>query len=258
MNGKIIDRSYDSRFYTLNGDAVYEVPKKRSEGTRAPTITDAIQNGWVPSVTTVIKCLHKPNLQDWLIEQAVLAVVTTPRVPGETDDQFVDRVLNVEQIQEQQAKKAAQLGTDIHQAIQNCIADQVIDARLQLHVIPVMAILERLGKVVWSERVLVGQGYAGRADCLTDDSRILTLLDFKTTSKIPEKDAYAEHKMQVAAYAQTLGNVADRHIQTGIIYISTKSPGICSLFLQENWQRHYQDGFKPLLDVWKYMNNYRV
>lgn len=258
MNGKIIDRAYDSRFYTLDGNAVYEVPKKRSEGTRAPTITDAIQNGWVPSVTTVIKCLHKPNLQDWLIEQAVLAVVTTPRVPGETDDQFVDRVLNVEQIQEQQAKKAAQLGTDIHQAIQDAIVGRELQRKMEVFVVPVVQHLQTLGKVVWSEKVLVGEGYAGRSDCLTDDSRVMTLLDFKTTSKLPKKDAYAEHKMQVAAYAQTLGNVADRHIQTGVMYISTKEPGSSSLFLQDNWQRHYQEGFKPLLDVWKYINNYRV
>lgn len=62
--------------------------------------------------------------------------------------------------------------------------------------------------------------------------------------------------MQVAAYCKTLGNVSDRHIIGGLLYLSTKNPGEINLCLLENWERDYEEGFVPLLKVWQYVNDY--
>lgn len=248
-----VRRSDGSRFYTIHGEPVYEIPKKRGDGMKKPNINDAIELGLLPSVTTVIKTVDKPALNRWLREQACLAVLTTPRQPGEALDKFVDRVLNVEMVDQEEAKMAADKGTAIHAAIEDALNGKPYEEQWRPFVIPVLDQLDRFGKRVWSEKVVVGDGYAGRSDVLMDDRRILTLGDFKTSGKLPEKEAYAEHCMQVGAYSNTLGNVADRHIQTALIYISTAEPGRIITHIQENWQRHYE-AFRHLLQVWKYMN----
>lgn len=246
-----VRRGDGSRFYTLTGEAVYEIPKKRGDGMKKPDIRDMIENGWVPSVTTVIKAVNKPALTRWLIEQAVLAVVTTPRKPGEPDDQFVHRVLHVECVQDEQADKAAQLGTDIHDAIAKAVAGEPYDPKFQPYVTNTLNNLQLLGKKVWSERVLVGDDYAGRSDYLGEDKEWQTLVDFKTTTKPPEKDAYAEHKMQTAAYARTLKT--KKGIRTCILYLDTTNPGKIIPHIEHNWQRDFK-AFNHLLQVWRYMN----
>ncbi len=220
---------------------------------RKPTIADAKENGWLVSVTTVIKALHKPALQNWLIEQSVLAVITSPRRPGEKDDEFVHRILVEEEVQEQQARKAAQLGTDVHEAIEQAVNGEPYLPHLGPYVVPVLQNLSLLGNKVWSERVVVGKDYAGRSDYLGEDKEWLTLVDFKTTGKPPEKDAYDEHKMQVAAYAQALDNPAKKKIRTCLLYISTSAPGSVVPHIIHEWKRDFK-AFQHLLEVWKYLN----
>lgn len=248
-----VRRSNDSRFYTPDGQPVFEIPKKSGDGMKKPTITDARELGLLPSVTTIIKCLHKPALQDWLIEQAVLAVLTTPRKTGENDDDFVHRVLHVEKVQDEQARTAADLGSLIHKEIQSAIQGVPVDPRVSHFVTPAINRIKDMGRVVWTEKVLVGQGYAGRSDLLLENENAQILLDWKTTGKVPEKEAYPEHLMQLAAYAQTIGNIADRHLIIGVGYISTVIPGKIVFHCYEQWDRHFR-AFQHLLQIWNYMN----
>lgn len=243
-----------NRFYTIVGDPIYEIPKKSGVGMKRPNINDMIENSWVPSVTTVLRTIHKPALQDWLIEQAVLAVMTTPRLPDETVDTFVNRVLKVERVQDQTADKAADMGTAIHEAIEHALSGEKYHEVFRPYVVPVLDILDHFGKKVWSEKVLVGEGYAGRSDYLGQNNSFRTLVDFKTTGEPPKKEAYEEHVMQVAAYAKALEPSPNLHTQTAIVYIGTKNPGQVIYFTQENWLQNYERGFKPCLDLWRFMN----
>ena len=61
-----------------------------------------------------------------------------------------------------------------------------------------------MGKVVWTEKVLVGEGYAGRADILVEGDGDLFLTDFKTTGKLPKNGSYTEHLLQTSVPATTL------------------------------------------------------
>lgn len=254
-SAKVTSRS-SSRWYWPNGQPCYELPKKTSEGMKQPTLTDARQLGLLPSVTTILKILHKPNLQDWLIEQAVLAVMTTPRLSGETQDQFIHRVLSIERIQDEEADTAAQRGKDIHDAIEKAVRGEPWDAQWLEYVSPVLPIVRTLGRVAWTEKHLVGDGYAGRGDIALDDDRTITILDFKTAKTMPKKQSWAEHMLQTSAYAKAMGNVADRHIVTGNVYISTTSPGLVEPFFQEQWTRTYEEGFRPLVKLWQWLNQY--
>jgi hypothetical protein len=74
---------------------------------------------------------------------------------------------------------------------------------------------------------------------------------------MPKNEPWIEARLQTASYAKCIGNVADKHVITGVIYISTVLPGAVKLFLNENWQETYERGFKPLLSYWQFANNYR-
>jgi len=249
-------KSEGSRYYWPNGQPCYEIPKKSGKGMKKPNITDAREMGLVPSVTTILKVANKPALNAWLMEQAALAVLTTPRLEGEGLDAFVKRVLQDEQVQDEEASAAADKGSAIHGAIEAAIQGKPWDGVWEPYVKSVFPVIESLGKIVWSEKIVVGDGYAGRADILLENDRNLTLLDFKTTKSMPKKQSWDEHRMQTAAYAETIGNSGDRHILTGNIYISTILPGEVQLFLQEDWKRTYGLGFRKLLEYWQFINDY--
>ena len=250
-------RSESSHWYHIDGTPCYELKKKSGPGMKRPTLADARDLNLLPGVTGILKILHKPALQDWLISQAVKAVMDTPRLPGEDNNAFVERVLVQERVQDKEASGAADLGTEVHEAIEDAIQGDTIEPKYLPYVNPVMAHLKEMGKVVKSEFIVVGKGYAGRADVLLDNGHTLTLPDFKTCRTMPKKESWAEHRCQTAFYAAALGNVADRHIVTGNIYISTTNPGETAVFLQEDWATTYENACKPLLALWCYLNSYR-
>lgn len=246
----------DAHWYYPDGRACYELPKKTGGGNKVPTLADARELGLVPSVTTILKTLNKPNLTAWIVEQAVLACVTTPRHPGEAVDAFIKRVMSDEKIQDQERDAAAQRGRAVHEAIANALMYQPYDKNLEIYVAPAVKEVRNLGRVIWVERNLAGEGYAGRGDALTENDRNITLIDIKTGKTIPKKEPWLEHRLQTSAYAKCLGNVADRHIVTANIYLSTTSPGQCAVFVQEDWTRTFEEGFRPLLNFWRFANNY--
>ena len=256
MSEVITRRSEGSRWYFPDGKPCYELKKKTGEGMKTPTLADARILNLLPSVTSIIRVLNKPALNNWLTEQAVMAVMTTPRNEGEPIDEFINRVLNVEKIQDQESKVASDRGTAIHDAIECCIQGLPFDDEWRPYVEAVLPVVESLGKVIWSERHIVGEGYAGRADILLDNGNTICLPDFKTTGKLPKNGSWPEHKIQTAFYMATIGNTADRHQITGNIYISTTKPGEVALFLQEDWPNTFEKCCKPLLQVWQFLNSY--
>lgn len=251
------DRS--AHFYLPDGTPLYEVPyADPSKGFRKATLSDARKVGAFPGVTTILKVLDQPDLNTWKTEQAVLAVLSTPRMPNEKLDQFVHRVLHEEKVQEEEARKARETGNQIHKALSLALMDQQWDHSLESYVTPVVEWVKFNGKIVWTEKVLVGDGYAGRADLLIDNGILNSLLltDFKTCGKLPTKDSWLEHKLQTAAYAKTIGNTGDKRIITCNVYLSTKEPGKYAVFTQDEWQETYACGFRPILDYWRWANKY--
>lgn len=70
--------------------------------------------GHYPSVTTYLRCWPKPALERWKGEQLVLAALTLPRKEGESIDEFAKRAV---EDSEQEVRKAADIGTVIHEAM---------------------------------------------------------------------------------------------------------------------------------------------
>jgi PD-(D/E)XK nuclease superfamily len=262
----------DASWYTTAGEPLYEIPKADGKGTRAPTLADAKKRGdLLPRVTTILGLLDKPALNDWKVEQGVLAVMTTPQLPGESMDAFVHRVLHVERVQDQEAATARNRGTEIHSALQSYFNGEDVAPELLPWISPVALKITAYGERVTSEKILVGDGYAGRTDLILMAPDCWWIFDFKTSKTMPDpkKSAYVEHRLQLAAYAAAFEKFTIesavispgrlKPIRTANAYISSIVQGSFTLIEhQPDWQTTYERGFRPLVTYWQWLTGYRA
>ena len=243
-------------YYDKQGNPRHFVEKKAG-GLRPTTVADARKLNLLPSVTTVLSVLNRPALTAWKVRNAIDAALTTPRLEGETEDAFADRILTQDVNSVSDAAKA--LGTAAHDAIEKALNGNIPDLTEQVTacVAPALVAVDELGKVVFTERTLIGEGYAGKTDCVVENDEFITVIDFKTTGakKLP-KESYDEHRYQLAAYAKALGNTGDKRIRTANIYISTIRPGEIALCKNDEWQEDWLT-FKLILELWGRINNYK-
>lgn len=253
-----------SHWYYTDGRPCYELPKKDGSGMKVPTLADARKLNLLPSVTTILKCLHKQALVEWMIEQACLAVLTSPRVDGEELDAFVYRILHSERVQDQESQAARDRGTQIHAALELMFQGRAAEVSSDLlpWVKPAFDAISTRGATVGVEKIVVGNGYAGKLDLLQRSTDGLWLWDWKTTKKLPDPakgGAWSEHRLQLAAYAQAVrseGAFFAEHIHAGNVYVSTIEQGKISICEHGEWLPAYVEGFNPLVQHWQWANRY--
>ena len=111
----IVRASESQHWYTKTGDPAYTV--KNKDGHQRPTtLRDARKLGLVPSVTTIIKCAASPGLEAWKLQQMMLAALTLPRAPEESEESFISRI---QTDSKEQAKMAAERGSEVHAALES-------------------------------------------------------------------------------------------------------------------------------------------
>lgn len=257
-----VKKSDGSHWYYTDGRPCYELPKKDGSGMKVPTLADARKLNLLPGVTTILKILHKEALVSWMIEQAVLAVITTPRIPGEADDAFIHRVLNTERVQDEESQKARDRGTEIHAAMESLFLGQSIAGDIAPWIEPAAKAIMDGGKTEGVETIMVGEGYAGKVDLIQDLGDRWCIWDFKSAKKLPDpkKGAWSEHRLQLSAYARAWHirqKAAGKKIVTANAYISTVEPGkfvICNH--GEEWPVTFHHGFEPLVKHWQWATDY--
>src|SRR5690606_19485277 len=82
--------SEGGHWYGRDGSCVYEIRGANGK-MRAVNLRDARKLGLVPGVSSISQMEHKPALERWKIEQALMAALTLPRQPNEPDDAFLER-----------------------------------------------------------------------------------------------------------------------------------------------------------------------
>ena len=242
--------SESGHWYTRDGTPRYTITGKNGK-TRNTTLRDAREENLVPSVTTVLNVAAKPALTNWLQEQVLLAALTLPRLDTETEQDYIKRIVNDSK---QQGRAAADLGTDIHAAVQSFYEGKEYP-RHQKQVKGVYkAITAFFGDKIWiSERAFSHElGFGGKCDMYTDT----VVLDIKT-KEFAEGDkiaAYDEHLMQLAAYRVGLGVPSAR---CGNVFVSRNNPGVVQII---EWSAEDLDRgwlmFMALLNYWQLKNNY--
>lgn len=243
------------------GEARHYINKSSGPGSRATTIADARKHGWYPGVTNIINVLEKPALIEWMIRQAVMAVVTSPDKPGESIDDKVTRVLDIESQQDAESIQAADRGKVIHEAVENALAGRDFGTQYLKEIEAVVNQIRAMGRVICTEKIVIGEGYGGRMDVMLDNESLgcVLVIDIKTSKKLPDKGSWIEHRLQTAAYAKAEArNLGDRRILTANIYVSTTEPGKIALHTQDDWISTYENGFVPLLRYWQWSKGFYV
>lgn len=258
--------SNGGHWYSLDGKPCHTMPTKDGTGERNTTIRDARKLNLLPSVTNIIGILDKPQLTKWKMREVAKAAIRIPGPQGEEPiERFADRAIDAAM---SQVADAADLGTKIHDAIENLMrgsADQPSD-ELKVYVKPVLAWMKEVGvKVTHSEIVLVNavHGFAGRVDALFtwgDTTGKHGILDFKTKKTKPgEKvEAYDEHVLQLAAYAAThYGANALQHVVAANLFISTTEPGRLEVVKHDKDKlvKAYE-AFQQMCAIWRFRKDY--
>lgn len=210
-------------WYAKDGTPMYTVPAKNGEP-RATTLRDAKKMGLLPSVTTIMKAAASPGLEQWKMNQMMLAALTLPRMDGESEESFIKRI---QADSKEQARQAADRGTAVHEAIERFFDGQ-IEAESLPYLEPVYKkIEENFGILNWSvEKSFASGQYAGKVDLHSLDGDGV-VIDFKTkefTSESLEKVAgFDENVMQLAAYRMGL---AIPNARCANVFVSVTEPGL--------------------------------
>lgn len=236
-------------WYALDGTPCYTTLSK--DGTERPTtLRDARKLALVPSVTTIIRQAAAPALERWKRDQLMMAALTLPRRPHESE---IDWLRRVEQDSQETGRKAADRGTLIHGAIECAFRDGDYSNRdLEPWAsLAVESLENHCGQMLkWSaERSFAHElGYGGKVDLHCPE----WIIDFKTKDGVEGSKLYDEHYMQLAAYRRALCPNA----RAGILFVDRTEP-IC-LFIEADADKMASGlaMFDSLLSFWQAKTGY--
>jgi len=205
----LVKTDISSHWYLRDGTPFHEVPNKSKPGEMRPTtIRDAQPVRAVPSVTNILGMIDKPAIANYRVEQGILASLTLPRLPGESDEDFAHRVVEDSEAHMKSSQKA---GTGIDEACKRWIVDRSIDDEFAPYVRAFAEWFKRfdgLRSIVDVRIVDLADGYAGTADGIVfENDRQFWVYDIKSqdvkidkrTGK-PAPGFYPEWPEQLAAY----------------------------------------------------------
>lgn len=202
----------------------------------------------LPSVTTVLSILNKPQLVRWAAREVARAILEDP-----------DRYSTVDAaaaVPFQRQSEASTVGREVHRAIEAMSRGQEVDAGGSGYLAGFRRFLAVCQpKVLYPEATVFSlrHGYAGTTDLICEMGGETWILDFKTS-----KAVYYEYHLQTAAYKHCeLMKTDDGRIvtkpevhQTGVVllrqdgtYEFTQTQGDFELFL------HLLEAYKRLKEA---------
>jgi hypothetical protein len=195
--------SESGHWYAQDGSPAYRVIGKNGVE-RNTRLTDARERGLVPSVTTISGLLAKPGLSNWLQQQVLLAALTLPRAEGESEENWLQRVMSDAK---STGREAADRGTRLHGVLESFYEGKLIE--FPNYVYRVNSALEsHFGPANWeAERSFSWGGYGGKVDLIAEN----IVVDFKSKEgDLSKITPYHEQIMQLAAYRMGLNKPTAR------------------------------------------------
>lgn len=247
--------SFDSgHWYLPTGEAYYSVIG-RNGVERAVTLRDARKVKAVPSVTTVLRIIAKPQLERWRRAQTALAALTLPRIDGEGSEAFLRRI---DADAEQQVKEAAEEGTRIHDALESFVKGNPYDPRFQPHINAAMNAINKafpqLDDWIPEKAFAHERGFGGKVDLHSPSTGII--VDYKGKDgdfSDGKRLAYDQHE-QLGGYSIGLDLPL---APCANLFISRTHPGAVSLHVWTVEEMEYaREVFIRTLHLWQWKNKY--
>ncbi len=252
-----------SHWYSKTGVPVYQVPMASKKGEMRPTtLADARKMGLLPSVTTIMKILDRPQLTAWKIDQAILSALTLPAIAGESID---DRARRIARDSETQGEEARKLGQLVHDALERflLLGEITADPTILPLIQPFMQWWkENCIALHYAEKTVVNniRGYAGRVDAKAQLKDLgFCIIDFKTRTPIKGTDdfrIYDEDGMQLAAYREADALSGMHAAKCLSIIINSQSPQMHVHVWDDRVLEKSMNIFSKLTDVWMLLKGY--
>ena len=254
----LVARASESlHWYNRDGSPQYTV-KAKNGSDRATTLRDARTMRLVPSVTTIIKSAASPGLEAWKLNQMLLAALTLPRAPEETETSFVQRVIADSK---EHAKMAAERGTKVHEAVES-FYNGVMQTDMMEYQVGVHNTLEEtygITKFDCEKSFAHELGFGGKVDLFSrtafEGKGIVLDIKSKEFTDPAKVDAYDEHMMQLSAYRMGLG-IPEAKIAN--VFVSVLQPG---LVVVKEWTPEEANRgwtmFQSLLNFWQAKNQHK-
>lgn len=229
----------------ITGEPRYTTSFADGRPGKTPDLRDARKYLWTPGVTSVLGILDKPGLNNWKIDQAILAALTCPIESGTPSDTAMTLI---KRDAEEQSKVAMQRGTDIHDAIEKAL--------VEYGPVPIAYLSHALGAVDcvydktetrehWKVEAWLpgGLGYGGRCDLHNAEY----LIDFKTKEfnavdvSAGKVKGWPEQEVQLVAYDHGFGGPRRKLVN---VFVSSTVPGLV------HWYEWPTKGYDLALQKW--------
>jgi len=252
---KLVKTEDAGHWYTEQGESAHVIIGKNGNE-RNTTVADARKMGLLPSVTSVLGIIDKPQLTAWKIEQAIMASLTLPKEDCETLEDYAKRVVKDSK---QATTKAAEHGTRMHEQAENILMGRACckDEDLQPYIKTFREWAEdNVEKTHWCEKALVGPGYAGRCDAYVRLKGIGdAIIDLKNRKVNPKYDPFYDSDCaQLWAYKYASENPKCACVS---VVLAANDP---KLLKTHQWSEDelYEAGiaFQAMLKVWSWSKKY--
>jgi hypothetical protein len=219
-------------WYDRAGKPVFEVMGKTGKMIRT-TVKHAREQGLLPSVTTILGILAKPELEIWKQEQVLLASLTLPKIDGEDDKSYIKRIIEDSKAQ---SEVAIGFGKAVHTYCEGIVKrenvpQEVIDLIPEKTREAIKDLFKTFEEVIYSEKSLANSHFAGTLDLLIKKDGKLYLPDIKTQGTTEGKPfrVYDTWEYQMSAYRRLAidNNIIpfDSELHSAVIAVSSKEEG---------------------------------
>jgi hypothetical protein len=255
-NSRLVATDQAGHWYQSNGESAHVIIGANGKE-RNTTVSDARKLGLLPSVTSVIGILDKPQLTNWKIEQAIMSSLTLPMEENEKLEDYARRVVKDSK---ESTSKAAEHGTRMHLELENVLLGRATSTDEVLK--PYIETFkkwadENVEKTYWCEKALVGAGYAGRCDAYVKLRGIGdAIIDLKNRRVNPRYSPFYENSDTPQLWAYKNASENPKAACVSIVLASNDS----SKIMTRTWDDDelYQSGiaFQAMLKIWCWVKGY--
>jgi len=240
-----------SHWYDRDGNCRYTVTAKNGKE-RPTTLADARKMNLLPSVTTIIGQVAKPQLENWKMNQ-LLDAAHRNRLMAEFEI-FKARVWDD---YKKETSVYSTVGVEVHDKLEKYFIDGTISDEDEGRLMPAILQINNLGFDMYDPEPSFAseEGYGGKIDLILSKFDRMAIVDFKTKqgSQLNEKSIYVDYIMQLAAYRNAINPTAECYN----LLISVINPEV--VYLHKHSEEDLQKGlnmFRSLMQYWKLVNNF--